>query len=80
MVSGTNVMIGPQDILEGELYSMPGPSGCGKTTTLRMIGRRGRTAGKVELGGADVTDISDRGAFALSIDDHVAGPSTTGRS
>ena len=36
---------------------MLGPSGCGKTTTLRMIGGfEDPTAGRVFLGGADVTD------------------------
>ena len=36
---------------------MLGPSGCGKTTTLRMIGGfENPTAGRVFLGGSDVTD------------------------
>ena len=36
---------------------MLGPSGCGKTTTLRMIGGfEDPTAGRVFLGGIDVTD------------------------
>ena len=37
-------------------YAMLGPSGCGKTTTLRMIGGfEDPTAGRVFLGGDDVT-------------------------
>ena len=43
-------------IPRGSFYAMLGPSGCGKTTTLRMIGGfEDPTAGKVFLGGADVT-------------------------
>jgi putative spermidine/putrescine transport system ATP-binding protein len=44
------------DIADGEFFSMLGPSGSGKTTVLRMIaGFEQPTAGRVELGGADVT-------------------------
>jgi spermidine/putrescine transport system ATP-binding protein len=39
-------------------FALLGPSGCGKTTTLRMIGGfEDPTAGRVELGGVDVTDV-----------------------
>ena len=45
-------------IASGEFFSLLGPSGCGKTTTLRMIGGfEEPTAGRVLLGGADVTDV-----------------------
>ena len=45
-------------ISDGEFFTMLGPSGCGKTTTLRMIaGFEQPTAGKIELRGADVTDV-----------------------
>jgi len=45
------------DIERGEFFSMLGPSGCGKTTTLRMIaGFEEPTAGRLFLGGTDVTD------------------------
>lgn len=44
------------DIRAGEFFSMLGPSGSGKTTVLRMIaGFEEPTAGKILLGGADVT-------------------------
>ena len=43
-------------IADGEFFSMLGPSGSGKTTVLRMIaGFEVPTAGRIELGGRDVT-------------------------
>jgi putative spermidine/putrescine transport system ATP-binding protein len=45
-------------IEEGEFLVLLGPSGCGKTTTLRMVaGFIEPTAGRVILGGRDVTDL-----------------------
>ena len=45
-------------IPRGAFYALLGPSGCGKTTTLRMIGGfEDPTAGKVFLGGDDVTQL-----------------------
>jgi spermidine/putrescine transport system ATP-binding protein len=44
------------EVREGEFFSLLGPSGCGKTTTLRLIaGFEQPTAGRVVLGGKDVT-------------------------
>jgi spermidine/putrescine transport system ATP-binding protein len=44
------------EIGRGRFYALLGPSGCGKTTTLRMIGGfEAPTAGRVFLGGEDVT-------------------------
>jgi putative spermidine/putrescine transport system ATP-binding protein len=44
------------DIADGEFFSMLGPSGSGKTTVLRLIaGFETPTAGRIELGGVDVT-------------------------
>jgi spermidine/putrescine transport system ATP-binding protein len=44
-------------IPRGAFFAMLGPSGCGKTTTLRMIGGfEDPTAGRVFLGGSDVTE------------------------
>jgi len=45
-------------IRRSSFFALLGPSGCGKTTTLRMIGGfEDPTAGRIELGGADVTDV-----------------------
>jgi spermidine/putrescine transport system ATP-binding protein len=44
-------------IERGAFYALLGPSGCGKTTTLRMIGGfEDPSAGRILLGGVDVTD------------------------
>ena len=46
------------EIAAGEFYSLLGPSGCGKTTTLRMIaGFEQPDAGRIRLGGADITAL-----------------------
>ena len=46
------------DIEAGEFFSLLGPSGCGKTTLLRMIGGfEMPTAGHIEIGRVDVTDV-----------------------
>ncbi len=45
-------------IPQGEFFSLLGPSGCGKSTTLRMIAGFVRpSAGRIALGGEDVTDL-----------------------
>jgi putative spermidine/putrescine transport system ATP-binding protein len=45
-------------VAEGELVALLGPSGCGKTTTLRMIaGFIEPTAGRIMIGGRDVTHL-----------------------
>ncbi|WP_116085242.1 ABC transporter ATP-binding protein [Tropicimonas sp. IMCC34011] len=45
-------------IERGEFVSLLGPSGCGKTTTLQMIaGLQEPTAGRIVLGGTDITRL-----------------------
>src|SRR3954452_20964179 len=45
------------EVPRGAFYALLGPSGCGKTTTLRMVGGfEDPTAGRVFLGGDDVTE------------------------
>ncbi|MEO5732551.1 MAG: ATP-binding cassette domain-containing protein, partial [Rubrivivax sp.] len=45
-------------IREGEFVVLLGESGCGKSTTLRMIaGLEDVTAGRILIGGRDVTDV-----------------------
>ncbi len=46
------------EIPRGSFFALLGPSGCGKTTTLRMIGGfEDPTAGRVYLGGQEVTQL-----------------------
>jgi len=45
-------------VAEGETCVLIGPSGCGKTTTMRMVNRMIEPdAGRIEVGGRDVTHI-----------------------
>jgi len=49
------------EIDDGELVTVVGPSGCGKSTTLRMIaGLERPTAGRIVIGGEDVTTVHAR--------------------
>jgi len=44
------------DVAGGQFFSLLGPSGCGKTTTLRMLaGFEEPSAGRILIGGADMT-------------------------
>jgi len=48
-------------VSDGELVAIQGPSGCGKTTLLNLVGGIDRpTAGRIEVGGTDVVNLSDR--------------------
>jgi iron(III) transport system ATP-binding protein len=47
------------EIAPGTLVTLLGPSGCGKTTTLRLIaGLESASAGRILIGGQDVTHLS----------------------
>jgi len=49
------------DIPDGEFIALVGPSGCGKSTLLRAIaGLEEVTAGEIQIGGRDVTDLAPR--------------------
>ncbi|MFZ2173411.1 MAG: sn-glycerol-3-phosphate ABC transporter ATP-binding protein UgpC [Rhodococcus sp. (in: high G+C Gram-positive bacteria)] len=49
------------DIADGEFIVLVGPSGCGKSTSLRMLaGLESVEAGRIEIGGADVTTLPPR--------------------
>jgi multiple sugar transport system ATP-binding protein len=49
------------EVLDGELVVVVGPSACGKTTTLRLIaGLEEPTAGRVFIGGRDVSGVAPR--------------------
>jgi ABC-type sugar transport system ATPase subunit len=48
-------------IEEGEFIVLVGPSGCGKSTLLRLVaGLEEVTAGRITIGGRDVTDLAPR--------------------
>jgi osmoprotectant transport system ATP-binding protein len=50
------------DVPEGETVVLVGPSGCGKSTTLKMVNRLIEpTAGRIVLGGEDVTGVDPVG-------------------
>lgn len=45
---------------DGELVAVQGPSGCGKTTLLNLVGGIDRpTAGRIEVDGTNLVDMSD---------------------
>jgi len=71
------------EIAEGECLSLMGPSGCGKTTVMEVIcGLREawRQAGKIYLGGEDVTNLAAGGrGVGLVPQDVVLFPTMTVR-
>src|SRR6266478_8676408 len=49
------------DVADGEFVALLGPSGCGKTTLLRIIaGLETQSAGRVQIGGRDVSALAPR--------------------
>uniref|UniRef100_UPI001F5AF2A7 ATP-binding cassette domain-containing protein n=1 Tax=Sphingomonas sp. TREG-RG-20F-R18-01 TaxID=2914982 RepID=UPI001F5AF2A7 len=63
---GAAAALHPTDlsIASGEFIVIIGPSGCGKSTLLRLIaGLETPSAGRIEIGGRDVTAVepADRG-------------------
>lgn len=60
-------------VLRGEFLTLLGPSGCGKTTLLRMIaGFELPDAGRVVLGGRDVTKLSPHQRDVTTVFQHYA--------
>jgi putative ABC transport system ATP-binding protein len=60
-LSGINL-----EVDEGEFVSIMGPSGCGKSTLMHLIGLLDApTRGTISLGGAAVTDASDKALARL---------------
>lgn len=60
------------DIGGGAVTALLGPSGCGKTTVLKLIaGLLTPTAGRIRIGGRDVTDIpAERRGAVMAFQDH----------
>ncbi|MFI6029684.1 ABC transporter ATP-binding protein [Amycolatopsis magusensis] len=53
-------------IEDGEMVAIAGPSGSGKSTLLQLMGTLDRpSTGRIEVGGLDVADLSDRQLSAL---------------
>jgi len=61
------------DIADGELLVVVGPSGSGKSTVLRLIaGLESPTAGRIRIGGVDVTDIPPQARDLAMVFQHYA--------
>jgi multiple sugar transport system ATP-binding protein len=69
------------EIDDGEFVVLLGPSGCGKTTLLNLLaGLADVTAGRIQIGGRDVTDLDpkDRG-LAMVFQSYALYPTKTVR-
>jgi ABC-type sugar transport system ATPase subunit len=64
------------DVADREAVFLLGPSGAGKTTTLRLVaGLEDATAGRIVIGGRDVTDLTPRERnLAMVYDKHSLFP------
>ena len=61
------------DIADGELLVVVGPSGSGKSTVLRLIaGLEAPTAGRIRIGGVDVTDTPPQARDLAMVFQHYA--------
>src|SRR6201995_2536632 len=77
--SVTALAAGDLEVRAGEFFALLGPSGSGKTTLLRLIaGFERPDAGRIELGGRDVTHVTPlaRGVRNI-IDDYALFPHMT---
>jgi ABC-type sugar transport system ATPase subunit len=70
------------EVLEGEFFVLLGPSGCGKTTLLRAVaGLTEPDAGRIVLGGSDVTSVpAEARNIAMVFQDYALYPHMTVRS
>ncbi|MBM3523100.1 MAG: ABC transporter ATP-binding protein [Alphaproteobacteria bacterium] len=67
------------NVVDREFVALLGPSGCGKTTLLRIIaGLETQTAGRVVIGGRDVSDLPPRGrGLAMVFQNYAVFPHLT---
>lgn len=67
------------DVRDGEFFVLLGPSGAGKTTTLKCVaGLEELSAGRVEIGGRDVTDAEPNSRHvAMAFENYALYPQYT---
>jgi multiple sugar transport system ATP-binding protein len=67
------------DIADGEFFVLLGPSGAGKTTTLKCVaGLEQPTAGRVAIGGRDVSDVEPSARrVAMAFENYALYPQET---
>jgi multiple sugar transport system ATP-binding protein len=69
------------EVADGEFVALLGPSGCGKTTLLRIVaGLETQSAGRVLIGGRDVSDLKPaRRGLAMVFQNYAVFPHMTVR-